>query len=101
MIECLKQISAVNEKGRHAVVIMDGILKILPMTFRTSVLLNSPGSPELSPIEQVWSWLRHHYLAINLFQITKISSLKYVGLGIVFWSAPPEPPRCVREDGQT
>ena len=32
-----------------------------------SILKIPPYSPELNPIEQVWSWLRQHYLANQSF----------------------------------
>lgn len=32
-----------------------------------SVIKLPPYSPELNPIEQVWSWLRQHYLANQCF----------------------------------
>ncbi|CAK1783822.1 hypothetical protein VCRA2119O147_1630001 [Vibrio crassostreae] len=67
MAEHLKQSSAVLEKGRHAVVIMDGAgwhtNDIAEQFSNVSIIKLSPYSPELNPIEQVWSWLRQHYLA--------------------------------------
>ncbi|MEZ9367145.1 transposase, partial [Vibrio sp. 10N.286.49.E11] len=32
-----------------------------------SIIKLPPYSPELNPIEQVWSWLRQHYLANQNF----------------------------------
>jgi transposase len=32
-----------------------------------SVIKLPPYSPELNPIEQVWSWLKQHYLANKTF----------------------------------
>ncbi|QIL86476.1 hypothetical protein G7083_00370 [Vibrio sp. HDW18] len=32
-----------------------------------SIIKLPPYSPELNPIEQVWSWLRQHYLANQSF----------------------------------
>ncbi|HFQ5337388.1 TPA: IS630 family transposase, partial [Vibrio vulnificus] len=67
MVEHLKQRSAVTEKGRHAVVIMDGAgwhtNDIAEPFDNVSIIKLPPYSPELNPIEQVWSWLRQHYLA--------------------------------------
>ncbi|ELA4930668.1 transposase, partial [Vibrio vulnificus] len=67
MVEHLKQLSAVTEKGRHAVVIMDGAgwhtNDIAEPFDKVSIIKLPPYSPELNPIEQVWSWLRQHYLA--------------------------------------
>ena len=72
MIEHLTQISAITEKGRHAVVIMDGAgwhtEDIANIFDNVSVIKLPPYSPELNPIEQVWSWLRQHYLANQCFQ---------------------------------
>ncbi len=71
MIEHLKQISAVTEKGRHAVVVMDGAgwhtEDIADEFNNVSVIKLPPYSPELNPIEQVWSWLRQRYLANQSF----------------------------------
>ncbi len=65
-VEHLRQISAVTEKGRHAVVIMDGA-GWHAEDISLSVIKLPPYSPELNPIEQVWSWLRQHYLANQSF----------------------------------
>ncbi len=66
-VEHLRQLSAVTEKGRHAVVIMDGVgwhtEEIANDCQNLSVIKLPPYSPELNPIEQVWSWLRQHYRA--------------------------------------
>lgn len=71
MLQHLAQISEVTEQGRHAVVIMDGagwhtddIAEQFP---NVSIVKLPPYSPELNPIEQVWSWLRQHYLANQSF----------------------------------
>ncbi|HCH3754946.1 TPA: transposase [Vibrio parahaemolyticus] len=59
MIVHLKQILAVTEEGRHAVVIMDGSgwhTEEIANDFKNvSVIKLPPYSPELNPIEQVWS----------------------------------------------
>ncbi|HFD4655250.1 TPA: transposase, partial [Vibrio parahaemolyticus] len=47
--------------------VQDGIQKKLPITLNVSVIKLSPYSPELNPIEQVWRWLRQHYLANQYF----------------------------------
>ena len=71
MVEHLKQISAVTETGRHAAVIMDGAgwhtNDIAKELNNVSIIKLPPYSPELNPIEQVWSWLRQHYLANQSF----------------------------------
>ncbi|WP_347361141.1 IS630 family transposase [Vibrio vulnificus] len=71
MVEHLKQLSAVTEKGRHAVVIMDGAgwhtNDIAEPFDNVSIIKLPPYSPELNPIEQVWSWLRQHSLANQSF----------------------------------
>ncbi|HCG6404988.1 TPA: transposase [Vibrio parahaemolyticus] len=68
--------------------------------FKTvSVIKLPPYSPELNSIEQVWSGLRQRYLATNLVLITTASSPKSVMHGIVFWIAPKESPKYLREDG--
>lgn len=67
----IKQISAVTEKGRHAIVVMDSAgwhtEDIAEEFNNVSVIKLPPYSPELNPIEQVWSWLRQHYLANQSF----------------------------------
>ncbi|KYN90886.1 transposase [Vibrio cidicii] len=71
MVEHLKQISAVTEKGRHAVVIMIGAgwhtNDIAEPFSHVSIIKLPPYSPELNPLEQVWSWLRQHCLANESF----------------------------------
>ena len=72
MIEHLQQISAMTQRGRHAVVIMDGAgwhtEDIADRFENLSILKLPPYSPELNPIEQVWSWLRQHCLANQSFR---------------------------------
>ncbi|MEH6711568.1 MAG: IS630 family transposase [Paraglaciecola polaris] len=72
MRQHLELISAATESGCHAVVIMDGagwhtddIAKDIP---NLSIIKLPPYSPELNPIEQVWSWLRQHHLANRSFE---------------------------------
>jgi transposase len=71
MIEHLRQISASTEKGRHSIVVMDGAgwhTEDIASEFENvSIIKLPPYSPELNPIEQVWSWLRQHYLANQSF----------------------------------
>ncbi|WP_431313088.1 IS630 family transposase [Vibrio hyugaensis] len=71
MIQHLNQISQVTEYGRHAVVIMDRAGwhtdDIAEQFNNVSIIKLPPYSPELNPIEQVWSWLRQHYLANQTF----------------------------------
>lgn len=71
MIHHLGQISQVTERGRHAVVIMDGAgwhsNDIAEQFDNVSIIKLPPYSPELNPIEQVWIWLRQHYLANQSF----------------------------------
>lgn len=67
----LEQISAKTEANRHAVVIMDGAgwhqASLVEEINNVSILKLPPYSPELNPIEQVWSWLRQHHLANRCF----------------------------------
>lgn len=71
MRQHLKQISEKTEAGRHAVIIMDGAswhTKDIAEGFdNVSIIKLPPYSPELNPIEQVWSWIRQHYLANQCF----------------------------------
>lgn len=72
MRQHLKQISEATEHGRHAVVIMDGAgwhtSDITDDFANLSMIKLPPYSPELNPIEQVWSWLRQHKLANRCFK---------------------------------
>ncbi|MCS6130010.1 IS630 family transposase [Shewanella baltica] len=72
MHQHLELIAKRTKPGRHAVVVMDGagwhtndIAADIP---NLSILKLPPYSPELNPIEQVWSWLRQHYLANRCFK---------------------------------
>ncbi len=71
MRQHLELISARTELDRHAVVIMDGAgwhTDDIAKGFKNlSILKLPPYSPELNPIEQVWSWLRQHHLANRSF----------------------------------
>jgi transposase len=67
----LEQISVKTEVGRHAVVIMVGALwhqtLLAEELSNVSMMKLPPYSPELNPIEQVWSWLRQHHLSNRCF----------------------------------
>ena len=67
----LQQISQATEKGRHAVVVMDGAGwhrdDAADGFSNISIIKLPPYSPELNPIEQVWSWMRQHCLANQAF----------------------------------
>lgn len=72
MTQHLKQISEATEEGRHAVVVMGGaewhtVDTAMPFGNVTLIKL-PPYSPELNPIEQVWSWLRQHCLSNRVFK---------------------------------
>jgi len=68
----LQLISDATPKGRYAVVIMDRASwhseKIVGRFNNLSILHLPPYSPELNPIEQVWSWLRQNDLANFVFK---------------------------------
>lgn len=71
MIQHLSQISKATPDGRHAVVIVDGagwhtVDTAQPFSNVTLIKL-PPYSPELNPIEQVWSWIRQHCLSNKVF----------------------------------
>ena len=72
MRQHLSQIAQRTKAGRHAVVVMDGAgwhtPDIADEFTNLSIIKLPPYSPELNPIEQVWSWLRQHYLANRNFQ---------------------------------
>ena len=71
MISHLQQISERTSDGRHAVIIMDGAgwhSDDIDSDFNNLTMIKLPPySPELNPIEQVWSWLRQHHLANKCF----------------------------------
>jgi transposase len=68
----LQELSYHVQKGKHAVVILDRA------SWHTSVKLSIPNnitllplpsvSPELNPVEQVWAYLRCHYLSNRVFK---------------------------------
>lgn len=71
MTQHLSQISQATLDGRHAVVIVDGagwhtMDTAQPFSNVTLIKL-PPYSPELNPIEQVWSWIRQHCLSNKVF----------------------------------
>ncbi len=71
MLEHLQQVSKKTPVGRHAVIIMDGAgwhIEDFENNFdNLSIIKLPPYSPELNPIEQVWSWMRQHHLANRCF----------------------------------
>ena len=72
MEQHLLQISQATKDGRHAVVIMDGAgwhTDGIDTDFNNVTIIKLPPySPELNPIEQVWSWMRQHHLANRTFK---------------------------------
>ncbi|AQS36369.1 transposase [Shewanella psychrophila] len=72
MRQHLSLISQRTKAGRHAVVVMDGAGwhtdDIADEFNNLSIIKLPPYSPELNPIEQVWSWLRQHHLANRSFK---------------------------------
>jgi transposase len=71
MKEHLALIASATEAGRHAVVVMDGASwhqEYLDKAFpNLSIIHIPPYSPELNPIEQVWSWMRQNEIANRAF----------------------------------
>ncbi|MDW2199409.1 MULTISPECIES: transposase [Vibrio] len=70
MIEHLKQILAVTEEGRHAVVVMDGAgwhTEEIANDFKCQCHQTSTLFPKQNPIGQVWRWLRQRDLANQYF----------------------------------
>ncbi|PAJ74309.1 hypothetical protein CJF42_11215 [Pseudoalteromonas sp. NBT06-2] len=72
MEQHLALISQKTKFGRHAVIILDGAAwhqTYLADKFTNLTIIKLPPySPELNPVEQVWSWLRQHHLANRYFQ---------------------------------
>lgn len=71
MKDHLALISKATATDRHAVVIMDGASwhqEYLDKDFpNLSIIHIPPYSPELNPIEQVWSWMRQNEIANRAF----------------------------------
>ena len=67
----LAQISKATAAERYAIVIMDGAgwhSNDIDSSFDNLSIIKLPAySPELNPIEQVWSWMRQHHLANRKF----------------------------------
>ena len=72
MKEHLKLISQRTKPGRYAVVIMDGAgwhQYKMANDFSNLTIIKLPAySPELNPVEQIWSWLRQNCLANRKFK---------------------------------
>lgn len=72
MEQHLALISQKTKEGRHAVIIVDGAAWHQPYLAdkfnNLTIIKLPPYSPELNPIEQVWSWLRQHHLANRCFK---------------------------------
>jgi len=67
----LQQISRATQPGRFAVVIMDRAgwhttSNIYDMP-NVAPLFLPPASPELNPMEQVWKWIKDHFLSNRVF----------------------------------
>ncbi len=65
----MKEISQFVPKGRHAVVVMDGAMWHQPSLNLDNVTMLKlpPYSPELSPAEQVWQYMKQHWLSNRCF----------------------------------
>ena len=87
MKEQLRLISQSTPPDKHAVVIMDQTSwhqSYLADSFKNLTIIHiPPHSPELNPIEQVWSWLRQNEIANRCFECYDILSTSCVVLGIV------------------
>jgi transposase len=68
----LEHISTKIKPGSHAVVIMNGAGRhtqdIAQGINNVSILKLPAYSPELNPIEQIWSWLRQQHLVNRCFE---------------------------------
>jgi|HubBroStandDraft_6_1064221.scaffolds.fasta_scaffold137408_2 transposase len=67
----LEQISRATKPGHFAVVVMDRAGwhttdAIYDMT-NVAPLFLPPASPELNPMEQVWKWIKDHFLSNRIF----------------------------------
>ncbi|CAM3885162.1 hypothetical protein VA7868_02117 [Vibrio aerogenes CECT 7868] len=72
MIEHLRQISAITEKGRYSVVVMDGAgwhTEDIACEFENvSIMKLPPYSPELNPIEQTKKGTKNRHKKAPAFQ---------------------------------
>ena len=66
----MEEISKAVPEGRHAVVVMDGALWHQPSLDKDNVTMLKlpPYSPELNPAEQVWQYLKQHWLSYRCFE---------------------------------
>lgn len=68
----LKFISQEVGDAAHAVLVLDGagwhVAKALKVPGNITLLTLPPYSPELNPIERVWSYLRSHYLSNRVYR---------------------------------
>jgi len=75
LIRHLEEIACHVPAGRHAVVVMDQAgwhsTKRLEIPKNISILHLPPYSPELNPQEQVWQYLKDHFLANRVFNDRK------------------------------
>ena len=65
----IEEIAKCVPEGRHALVIMDGAgwHSVNLNNDKVTVLKLPPYSPELNPCEQIWQYLKDHYLANRCF----------------------------------
>lgn len=67
----LQEISKATPEGKHAVVIADRagwhMSQKLPEFANLTLIPLPPYSPELNAAEQLWQWLRQHYLSNRRF----------------------------------
>ena len=68
----LRTISNAVAPDAHAIVVADGAgyhhKAAIRIPDNITLIKLPPYSPELNPIEQVWSWLRQHHLANRCFE---------------------------------
>jgi len=69
MTEHLKAISQRIEQGHHGVIIMDQAAwhKVAQIPDNLSIIYLPAYSPELNPIENVWHYLKSHYISNRIF----------------------------------
>jgi transposase len=72
MNQFLRILDAERKPDEHIVLIMDGAgwhkSKALRLPDGITVLLLPPYSPELNPVENLWHYLRSHYLGNRAYQ---------------------------------
>jgi len=68
----LAELSAVIESGRHAALLIDNAgwhtAKELIIPSNITLIPLPPYSPELNAMEQIWQWIKNHFLSNQCYE---------------------------------